>query len=297
MSEGSGEMTRKEFLSALENDPDSYEEFSNIPEAFRDSEMAASWMTTLSKQQVSTSTHTLQQIPAELQNQKVLLTAVEINSMALKLIKPEQADDYLAIVLVAVHKASYAFKLMDDSYKTEAVLDEFIDDHVFFDLETGHMDWILPMLNQERIDKISAYSFWFALSVGLENVSWDVVKEQLKKTPDNYSFMDKLGQLGFLSKMLKEDEWPKSEGNLTYKPFKSLADGVSRFMRSDKESALHCLHKAYVMTYPVEEVIAAMKTPARREVLLNMYPTDVLRQHSGSDRELRGKLLEQEIGL
>jgi hypothetical protein len=290
-------MKRKEFLMAMQDDPDSYEEFSSIPEAFRDSEMAASWMTTLSKQDVSPSPHTLMQIPAELQNQKVLLTAVGLNSMALKLIKPEQADDYLAIVLVAVHKASYAFKLMDESYKTEAVLDAFIEDQVFFDLETGHMDWVLPMLNQERIDKISAYSLWFAMSVGLENVSWDVVKEQLKKTPDNYSYMDKLGQLGFLSKMLKEDEWPKSEGNLVYKPFKGLADGVSRFMRSDKESALHYLQKAYVLTFPVPEVIAAMKTPARREVLLGLYPVDVLREHAHGDRNLRGKILEQDIGL
>jgi hypothetical protein len=240
---------------------------------------------------------TLSQVPADLKTEQVLLMAVKIDPEAIGIIKPSESDDYFALVLDAVNRASAAFLLMDDSYKTEEVLDAFIADKVFFDLDFDHMNWVLPLLNQERIDKISAYSFWFATTIGLEKVSWDVVKEHLKKEPDTYQNLDSSGQIGYLSKMLKENEWPDRKAKFSYQPLKDLADGVRRFMRSSVESELHYLYKAYVLTFPVEEVIAAMKTPTRRKMLMELYPMDVLLQHSQGDRDLRGRILEQEMGL
>jgi hypothetical protein len=80
-------------------------------------------------------------------------------------------------------------------------------------------------------------------------------------------------------------------------PLKNLADGVARLMKSDRPMPTYFLFNAYVRSFPVDQVIATMNTPAWRKVLLNMYQTDVLCQHSGGDRELRGKLLEDEMGL
>lgn len=290
-------MTRKEFINDLDWSPDDYESFHAIPVEHRSPETVVTWMKALHKRLDISSTYTLRQVPGDLKTQQVLLMAVKINPQAIGVIKPSESDDYLALVLDAVNRASAAFLLMDDSYKTEEVLDAFIADKVFFDLDFDHMNWVLPLLNQERIDKISAYSFWFATTIGLEKVSWDVVKEHLKNAPDTYENLHNTGQLGYLSKMLNENEWPDRKGKFSYQPLKDLADGVRRLMRSSIESELHYLYKAYILSFPVEAVIAAMKTPARREMLMELYPVDVLRQHAQGDRHLRGKILEQELGL
>ena len=290
-------MDKAKLLADLDGRPEAYKKFTSIPVELQDSETAVTWMACLCGGLGIYALDTLPQIPDELRNQSVFLKAVGIDGRALKLIKPSQTDDYLAIALAAVLNNSDALQMIDDNYKTEAVLDLFIAHKVYFDLDTSQIDWIKPMINQDRIDKLSANGFWFALEVGLENVSWDVVKDTLKTIPDWYTNMDKQGQLGFLTKMLKENEWPISTGCLTYKPLKNLADGVSRLMRAGNDTMLKCLYKAYVMTHPVEDVIAAMKTPNRREMLLKMYSLDDLRPHAHGDRNLRGKILEQEMGL
>jgi hypothetical protein len=290
-------MTSNEFINELYRSPEDYESFHSIPVEHRSQETVVTWMKMQHIKLDISSIDTLRQVPADLKTEQVLLMAVKIDPEAIGIIKPSESDDYLALVLDAVNRASAAFLLMDDSYKTEEVLDAFIADKVFFDLDFDHINWVLPLLNQERIDKISAYSFWFATTIGLEKVSWPVVREWLKKDIDQYSRLDASGQLCYLSKMLKENEWPKSEGKLSYRPLKNLADGVTRFMRSPAESDFHYLYKAYVLTFPVEEVIAAMKTPTRRKMLMELYPMDVLLQHSQGDRDLRGRILEQEMGL
>jgi hypothetical protein len=290
-------MTNNEFINDLYRSPEDYESFHAIPVEHRSPETVVTWMKTQHIKLDISSTDSLSQVPADLKTEQVLLMAVEITPEAIGVIKPAETDNYLEIVLAAVHKATKAFLLMDDSYKTEEVLDAFIADKVFFDLDFDHLDWIRPLLNQDRIDKISAYSFWFATSIGLEKVSWPVVREWLKKDIDKYSRLDASGQLCYVSKMLKENEWPKNEGKLSYRPLKNLADGVMRFMRSPVESDFHYLYKAYVLTFPVDEVIASMKTSTRRKMLMELYPLDVLRQHAQGDRDLLGKILEQELGL
>lgn len=289
--------SQRRFYHDLETIPDLFRDFGAVPQEFLSTDVAMLWMETASKKLGVAPSLLLKQIPSELITDKLLIKAVDLRVSVLGDIDPTQADNYLGIVLRAANKSSEAFAYIHESYRTEAVLDALIENQVMFDFEQPFMAWVKPMLNQQHIDQISSNDFWFAVSVGFENVSWDIVKELLKTHPDEYVHVNTIGSLNYLTRMLVEGEWPESKKQLQYQPLKSLADGVTRFMRVEKMTPMHYLLKAYIFSFPVEQVIAAMKTPARREVLYTLYTAEVLRQHSGSDRNLRGHFLEEDMGL
>jgi hypothetical protein len=288
---------QRRFYHELETLTEGFRDFGAIPQEFVNTENAMLWMTTLSRKLRISPSLSLRQIPNELITHDLLIKAVDLSVSALGSIDPEQVDDYPAIVLRAANNLSMAFHYIHESYRTEAMLDALIENQVTFDLEEPWMDWVKALLTPQQMDKIAANDFWFAMSVGFERLSWDVVKGLLKTHTAQYQHVASQGLLPYLTRMVTENEWPESRKKFQYQPLKSLADGVTRMMRVGQMTPHYHLFKAYVLSFPVEEVIAAMKAPARQKVLLEMYPVEVLLKHSRDDKALRGKLLELEMGL
>lgn len=288
---------QRRFYHELETLTEGFRDFGAIPQEFVNTENAMLWMSTLLKKLRVNPSDSLKQIPPELKTHELLIKAVDLSVSALGAIKPSDTDDYLGLVLRAANNFNMAFFYIDESYRTTEVLDALIDNQVMFDLEEPYFDWVKAMLTPQQMDKIAANDFWFAMSVGFERLSWDVVKGLLKTHTAEYQYVASQGLLPYLTRMVAENEWPESRKKFQYQPLKSLADGVTRMMRVGQKTPQYHLFKAYVLSFPVEEVIAAMRAPARQKVLLEMYPTEVLLKHSRDDKALRGKLLELEMGL
>jgi hypothetical protein len=290
---------QKRFVYEVQTEASRFKDFASIPQECLNTANIMLWMESVFKKTGTNPSKLLPQIPKQYITDELLKRAIDLSSSSLGEIKPSDTDDYLGLVLHALKSFNYlAWCFVDESYRTQATLDVLIENEVRIGLEDPSTEWIKPLLNQQRIDRISAYNYEFALDVGLDKVSWEIVKTLLAKQPGGYKDLDLQGDLHYLSRMLAENVWPEPIRGFQYRPLENLADGVSRFMKTEiNKPPTYYLFKAYVMSFPVDQVIAAMKTPVRRKVLLELYPTEVLRKHSGGDRELRGRLLEDEIGL
>jgi hypothetical protein len=301
--------TKDDVLNEMHTGRDILLNFDLIPVHLLDAEVVTTWMTMRELRMAIHVDLSLRKIPRRFINDALLLKAIDLDYDALNCIKPDMAEDYLSLVLHSVRRSEYAYRYIDPSYHTEAMLDEIIlHANQFLNISTTdkHLAWIRDLMTQERIDRVSATNFPFASRVGLEKMEWGALKSLLKNSYAFYGALDSQNQLHFLTRMLAEGEWPVVDPNDSYLPVrsKSLADGMLRMMIGSNpihqrpcSSESFYMYKAYVMTYPIEEVVAAMQTPERLKVLLEMYTTDELRPHMHLNRNLRGALLEEALGL
>ena len=301
--------TKHDVLAEMATGRDILLSFDRIPEHLLDTEVVMVWMTMRELRMAIHVDVSLAQIPRRLINDALLLKAIELDSDALQCIKPDMAEDYLSLVLHAVRRSEYNYRYIDPSYQTEAMLDEIIlhaNVHLNINTTDTHLAWIRALMTQERIDKVSATNFIFAARVGLEKMEWGDLKALLKKSYKFYPYLDGQHKLHYLTKLMAEGEWPEIDLDDDCLPVRTntLEEGVFRMMIGSNATypKVHrtesfYMYKAYVMTYPIEDVVTAMQAPAKLKVLLEMYSTDKLRAHKHLNRNLRGALLEEAIGL
>jgi hypothetical protein len=300
--------TKDDVLNELHTGQGILLSFDSIPEHLRDSEVATVWMSMRYLRRGLPVHLSLPKIPRRLINDALLHKAIELDHDALKSIKPHMAVDYPSMVLQSVGCSVYAYRDIDPSYRTEAMLDAIIvhaNHHLEIHTYDEHTQWIRDLMTQERIDKVLATNFMFALRYGLHKMEWGALKGLLKKSYPFYQFLDLHTALHYVSRLIAEGEWPEceDEDSTPVKP-KTLDEGVFRMMIGERVLPARItrldsfyLYKAYVMTYPIADVVATMQAPERRKVLLEMYSTDELRPHAHLNRNLRGALLEEAIGL
>jgi hypothetical protein len=301
--------TKHDVLNEMHTGRDILLSFDLIPEHLLDTELVMTWMTMRQLRMGLHAEESLAHIPRHLINDALLLKAIDMQYDALGCIKPDMAEDYLSLVLHSVRRSKRGYHYIDPSYQTEATLDEIIlhaNENLKIHTVDPHLKWIRDLMTQERIDRVSATNFLFASRIGLEKMEWGALKTLLKHSCAFYQFLDGQNQLHFLTRMLAEGEWPVVDPNDSYLPVRSktLADGILRMMigsnpvyQSTYRTEYFYMYKAYVMTYPIKEVVAAMQTPEKLKVLLEMYGTEELRPYMHLNRNLRGALLEETLGL
>lgn len=78
----------------------------------------------------------------------------------------------------------------------------------------------------------------------------------------------------------------------------TLADAVAARMRIDEQNLIDILyHDCFVAGFPIQEVRPLIKSRAEREWLIELYPRDDLLKAFKYDRQMKGLLLEQELGM
>lgn len=92
---------------------------------------------------------------------------------------------------------------------------------------------------------------------------------------------------------IKAGGWPDTL--LADKPT-DLEHGVKLAMKATSSLKLHW-HKAFIKTHDIKDVIKAMKTPAREEMLLSLYSRAELQPYMKRNQRVKGKWLEEEMGL
>jgi hypothetical protein len=301
--------TKHDVLAEMRTGRDILLNFDRIPERLLDTEVVMEWMTMRNLRMSLRVDLSLRDIPRRLINDALLIKAIELDYDALKCISPNMAEDYPALVLLAVNRSAYAYSYINPMYQTEAMLDEIIlhaNTYLNINATDKHLAWIRALMTQERIDRVSETNFMFASRVGLEKMEWGALKTLLKKSFKFYPYLDGQDKLHYLTKLMAEGEWPEFDPDDDCSPVRSktLEDGVLRMMigalptlpNANRTEGFY-LYKAYVMTHPIKDVVAAMQTPAGQKVLMEMYSTDELRPYAHLNRNLRGALLEDEMGL
>lgn len=285
-----------------------YANFEDIPEAIRSEEALVAWMTFLGRD--------LKSIPPEYRSEFVLEAAVMMEKDALRFIKPEDTSQYEDLVLLGLQKNSAQLKylpedLLTASFITKACLKSA---GVIEQIEWGYTNPAL--INPCMIKEIGSASIHHASALARcagrheDEVLDDEVLRTALKSSSALSLIQvenwQRAKSVFLQ-MIEEGYWPSgideditdefSQGRDHIKPPATIEETLSDLLQPALEN-YHFLYAMVMKTFPIEEVIQALSRDEESlEILFRVYTFDELRPHMQISRAMRGRLLEQEIGL
>jgi hypothetical protein len=123
------------------------------------------------------------------------------------------------------------------------------------------------------------------------------VSQCIKSQKFNLRDLLKVGHFQTLAQVIKEGDWPDH--------FPDKPSGLKASIDTMMEQQVHSfaiVYRAYVMSHPISEVVAHMTNTQYSAELLNMNSKEELApflKHGplAKDREFKGRLLENELGL
>jgi hypothetical protein len=293
-------MNKQELLIALseEKNASRFSYFESIPDSLLDSEVALKWLETSVKMRGYGSDSAIQKIPQHLISDDIRRSAVKLGVRALMFINPDDTEIYMELVLMATAISSFGYIMIHESFQTLETLEAIIDhDPKHMSMNWKGHQWMKPFLTQAMIDRVATTNYPFAMSVGIRNVAWSSVKEMLVKNPDFYEDLTESGGGDLIVKMIQEGGWPaKIDGETNFKP-KGLTLLAGMLMDAEEDSAKRYLYRAYLQTFPIDKVFKVMSAPDRRKLLMEIYPPEALIGLAKDDRNFRGALLEDALGL
>lgn len=282
-------LTKEQFMEGLL--PDHTLAFSDIPTGLLDEDVIIKWA-------AGSVTERYAQIPQPWLTGRVLLYAACEGVQVLNHIKSDQVANYLWLVIACVNNDYTALADVDPLYQN----DKFIDS-IFMWITVSkqilllrEIEWVGEKASKELIIKYCLKDINFLLNLS---------PKLFPKNADEYFNLEgdlntirERGRLDLIASKIFRGAWPDSENLfLRFPKPESLLDAVGRVESAPPGQYIETLYMSYVMTYPIEQVVPAMKGNRLKSLLLEMYSSEALIPFSKTDVNLRGVMLEGVLGL
>lgn len=101
------------------------------------------------------------------------------------------------------------------------------------------------------------------------------------------------GRLDLVAETIEVHGWPSNRIDVP----SSLEEAVDLVLESNLGQYRETLYMGYVMLFPIEDVVPAMKGARLKKLLLEMFPAEALQPFMKRDKALKGVLLEDAMGL
>lgn len=278
-----------------------YERFEDLPEHSKNAFGASRWFKAWTTDGVDpvVACNCFKQIPLNLVTDELRKYAVYEFVRVLSLIEPSDTPAYKTLCLLAYRSSYRAAEFFKAEVRTTEVLELMIKDYSWSFLTSYQaFPWIAELMTPALIEKASLASDTFMVSLPDDQISQTALNKHLGEGASTYSALQKAGKLRFGVDFLKSGRWPESDGTLDYpipKP-KGIEDAFCALVQNDMEMP-RALYMAYVMTYPIEDVMALVVSPATARPVIDMYSEKELRPHIKANRHLKALMLEESLGL
>jgi hypothetical protein len=100
--------------------------------------------------------------------------------------------------------------------------------------------------------------------------------------------------MDLIAEKIKFNGWLDSEN---YPEPSSLGEAIDYLLEQRPAFSPEALYMGYVMLYPIDDVVPAMKGNRLAKLLLEMYPAEALKPYMKRNNALRGVILEDAMGL
>lgn len=299
-------VTKAEFIKHMINSrppytkwDDDYSAITCIPAEIADAEVYGAWYSHVVEECGAGGDLTLAQIPKRFVTDDLRREAIRHTTRSLIYIDPSDTDGYEDLVLYGLERSKSAFQMMHDSLKTHEFLVKVIERAPdAFDLRWSAQAWIVDLLTQEMMNQILLSSVLFALSLPEDKVCWEQWKHLCRTHLQCPEILNDANRLDIFTRFLGEGNWPEIDPEvLNFKKTDDIHEIAGLATEIPEEYYEHLLYKAKLLTFPVEEIVAAMNTVARAEYLQVLFTEEVLRRHMKLNRALRGMFLENDLGM
>lgn len=274
-----------------------FDRFEKLPEHNKNEYGAYQWYKEVTKDADATiACDCFQQIPLNLITDEMRKYAVSNVVEVLGLIAPEDTPAYTAICLIAYRYNYRAVGFFNEEVRTKEMVELLMMDPWALLHSYREYPWILQAMTPKLVEKFSLTNDEFMLSLPHYQVSEAALNKHLSEGDCTYSGLQKSGRLHLAVAFLKGGGWPKPIGpydDPIPKP-DSLGDAFSALLGEDIPRALYM---AYVMTYPMADVMSLVVAPSCAKLVVEMYEEKELRPHIKNNRFLKATLLESSLGL
>jgi hypothetical protein len=253
-------------------------------------------------------------IPKALLTELIYEVAVAHEPMALANINPTDTRQYEALALVGLTRNPEQLKFIPTKWKTE----DFIIKACIADTEIiRQLDWRKEgkyLVTKRLVNEIGSVS----LVHGCDLVNYigpearnllddESIRSAIRfKASDLFRLLD-LQALPVLKAMVMEGYWPPASDR-SFQFSSSFGDDYRLRPASPVEAkerlcrsmgvSYWLLHSFMMKSFPIEDVIALLSVDqGSLDLLFRLYEDYELRPYMGLSRQLRGRLLEQEMGL
>jgi hypothetical protein len=175
------------------------------------------------------------------------------------------------------------------------------------DLFRNCLSWLINkarfMIDEQVLDFIAGNGFnsiekLVDSGFSIHEFSEFTLHDVLIDDPLNSSALFKNGRSEIVSKAIKNGFWPVPGAEKFPKRPKTLKDCIDTRMTTASESTVQIgWLNSYIANHPLASVAKLMNTEARRNVLLEIFPSDQLIGLFKDDKKFNGKLLESTLGL
>lgn len=287
---------------ALYPDMDRYSKFRRIPSDLVSEPSLVAWIV-----------HggILEEIPQDLRTERVLWAAARHDDTAYGLIGADQVSDHQGLSLEALMRGKTTFGKIPWDHKDEDFLIEMTRESIKPIAGIGLMNAYSHLITSKVAEAICsrsishAYGFWVAGGDDARAlITDDCLRRAFHRHCDDYAELDRLGMRNLLVEQLATGFWPDEKGvdirtgqdSILVKPSDPMAALSS--IEISKKYGHQILYTCWILSRPVEEVIESLQVKkVGMDKIFELYPEAELRKHMRAFRSLRGRLLEQDLGM
>jgi hypothetical protein len=271
--------------------------FADIPFEFQTHEIANEWF--LQKQHKNTEplADCFRQIPQHLRSIELVRWAADDGINAIEGLDA-QHPEYQELAQICVLK-NYQHIVSVHPDVRQALLPVFCAIHITKIHQVDkEFEWFRSALTPECL-RICTQNIDFFLDTPEEQITTDISQYTMTQ---NFCVwlaygLRKRGKIHLLAERIAAGDWPKDNYVKNIEKPISLLNGRYKLTASESGKEHETLYMAYLMSYPMDEVVPLMKGRRLQKLLFEMYSTEALAPYLKKSRELRGILLEDSLGL
>jgi hypothetical protein len=277
--------------------------FSDIPEHLMSGEAASDWLA-LCFQSKRSAEASFAEVPVSCRTPMFMALAAKMRCPVLKDLLPEQYVNYRGLAERAISATYSAISDLDERFRDQQMVDFIVECWPnYMHTIAKRYDWVLKVMPDDLLNKCAYLDPMFALRAPHDRLREPLFRYMslalISKNIVKYREIRDTGRIELLAAKVSEGEWfhnYKQHGGMR-RPG-SLAEAVndldsSRFRLYDEETML----MAYIMSYPIEQVVPAMKSHRLKKLLFEMYSQEALEPFLKTDFGLKGVMLEMAMGL
>jgi hypothetical protein len=285
-------------------DMSNYRKFNDIPASRHDEESLAGWLYYCGP---------LSEIPSHLRTGLILEAAAYWDRDALFELSQENTPNYENLVMVALSNGSERVRKINKEHFTESLLVRVCCEEPRC---MNLIDWDLgfkEFLTDSAIEVIASNSIFNYLALlRIKNfdeskISEEFIKLAIKNDLNNLLMLLGCDKNHLITQVLSEGAWPEfSKQDVEH--FSKLGldasappDSVEKallFLCASEQSHTTFLYSMSINSFPLDSVItAALKIKNGLDFLFGHYSEDELRPHMRKHHPIRGRMLENELGM
>jgi hypothetical protein len=266
------------------------EHFSELPEEFLDADMAFQWLKGAGD---PVAVH-YAKIPQQWRSDEILEFAAGEGVNVLKDISPEQTKRYSVLAnLCSIH--DYRILLdVHPQFRNDKALIKNVCSRYRSTLAqlVNEIDWFGPAIPDDLFVERCQNDLKFALDVQPHLLRQDIIEYVNLLQPSKVLILRSLGRMDLIAEKIETDGWLDN-----YPEPLSLEEAIGYLLETRPCFSPEALYMGYVMLYPFEDVVKAMKGNRLAKLLLEMYSAEALKPYMNRDKALKGALLEDAMGL